>query len=158
MTQLSLKVSPSMEIVRQGLQDLAAEIPKVGRLQIYQAALRAKTKLRLPGAKPSYPIKWDSEKQRRAFFATDGFGAGIPTSRTDKLVNAWQIVKITDGYSLVNATPYTKYVQGNAYGVLGSGIHSGRWKKFRDIVDEEMEKLPQEIDDAITIVARRDGF
>lgn len=29
-----------------------------------------------------YPIEWTSEKQRRAFFATDGFGAGIPYKRS----------------------------------------------------------------------------
>jgi len=29
-----------------------------------------------------YPIQWTTEKQRRAFFATDGFGRGIPTRRT----------------------------------------------------------------------------
>lgn len=28
------------------------------------------------------PIEWASEKQRRAFFATNGFGAGIPYSRS----------------------------------------------------------------------------
>lgn len=43
-----------------------------------------------PGERPTYPINWASEKQRRAFFATDGFGRGIPTPRTDGLVNSWQ--------------------------------------------------------------------
>jgi len=28
-----------------------------------------------------YPIEWTSEKQRKAFFATDGFGGGIPYKR-----------------------------------------------------------------------------
>ncbi len=34
---------------------------------------------------PKYPIRWKSEKQRRAFFATDGFGKGIPYKRIGKL-------------------------------------------------------------------------
>ena len=38
-----------------------------------------------------YPIEWTSDKQRRAFFATDGFGAGIPYQRTHDLAAAWDI-------------------------------------------------------------------
>ena len=40
---------------------------------------------------PKYPIRWKSEKQRRAFFATDGFGGGIPYKRTHQLVAAWKV-------------------------------------------------------------------
>jgi hypothetical protein len=37
-----------------------------------------------------YPIRWTSAKQRRAFFATDGFGRGIPTRRTGAVAK-WEI-------------------------------------------------------------------
>jgi hypothetical protein len=39
-----------------------------------------------------YPIVWTTEKQRKAFFATDGFGAGIPTRRTGRTRSGWQLV------------------------------------------------------------------
>lgn len=38
-----------------------------------------------------YPIQWTSERQRRAYFATDGFGHGIPYRRTGRLVSAWRL-------------------------------------------------------------------
>jgi len=38
-----------------------------------------------------YPIQWTSEKQRRAFFATDGFGHGIPYKRTGQYVKGWHV-------------------------------------------------------------------
>jgi hypothetical protein len=44
-----------------------------------------------PGS-PKYPIRWTSERQRRAFFATDGFGRGIPTKRSHALSQAWQVI------------------------------------------------------------------
>jgi hypothetical protein len=44
-----------------------------------------------PGS-PKYPIRWPSERQRRAFFATDGFGRGIPTKRSHALSQAWQAI------------------------------------------------------------------
>lgn len=34
---------------------------------------------------------WTSERQRRAYFASNGFGAGIPYSRKGKLAAAWKI-------------------------------------------------------------------
>lgn len=42
-----------------------------------------------PG-KVKYPIQWTSERQRRAFFATNGFGGGIPYVRTGNLAKAWK--------------------------------------------------------------------
>ena len=38
-----------------------------------------------------YPIRWKSVKQRRAFFATNGFGKGIPYRRTGTIARSWQI-------------------------------------------------------------------
>jgi len=43
-----------------------------------------------------YPIEWTSEKQRRAYFATNGFGKGIPYKRkTGKrsLMGGWKVRK-----------------------------------------------------------------
>jgi len=39
-----------------------------------------------------YPIEWETIKQQRAFFASRGFGRGVPTKRTDKLRTSWVIV------------------------------------------------------------------
>src|SRR6266404_203260 len=39
-----------------------------------------------------YPIEWTSERQRKAFFASDGFGNGIPYKRTDQLTDSWVVV------------------------------------------------------------------
>lgn len=44
-----------------------------------------------------YPIQWTSERQRKAFFATDGFGAGIPYRRTGRLRDAWRVVSDVQG-------------------------------------------------------------
>jgi hypothetical protein len=73
-------------------------------------------------------------------------------------VSRWQIVPLENGYTLTNPTPYTKYVQGDAYGVVHSGIHRDRWDPLRDIVEQETDKLPEEIEKNIVMVARRNGF
>lgn len=40
------------------------------------------------------PIDWTSRKQQQAYFASGGFGRGIPTKRSGALANAW-IVRVT---------------------------------------------------------------
>jgi len=66
---------------------------------------------------PHYPIIWQSERQRRAFFATDGFGGGIPYQRTGALQSSWVMEKTGGGAQFVvivrNPTSYAKYVVGS---------------------------------------------
>jgi len=158
MTQLTLKLEGA-EIVRKGLENLSAEVPKVSRRRIYNAMLKIRTRMRKPGKAIRYPVKWDSEKQRRAFFATNGFGRGIPTGRSGRYTSGWQIAQDGSiGYRIENSTPYSKYLGGTAFGPGQSRIHQERWPILRDVFDEEVKKLPKEIDDEIKVVARRSGL
>ena len=157
MTQLSVKVQ-NVEIVRKGLEDLGREVPRVARLRIYRTMQKIQKRMRTPGAKINYPVKWDSEKQRRAFFATNGFGRGIPTHRTDSYSKGWNIERRESGYKMVNQVKYSQYIGGTAYGTNQSRIHEGRWPVLRNVADEETTSLAKEIDTDITMVARRKGF
>ena len=70
----------------------------------------------LPGP-PVYPIRWKSQKQRRAFFASNGFGRGIPSRRKGTLLLGWKVryKRTSEGgvISLINDVPYMRYVQGD---------------------------------------------
>jgi hypothetical protein len=63
-----------------------------------------------------YPIQWTTEKQRRAFFATNGFGGGIPTQRTGEIPAAWDMEMIVDPGAfrilIINRNPKAKWVYG----------------------------------------------
>ena len=156
MTQLSIKVKG--ELVRKGLQDFSAEVPKVGRRQIYNTLIRIQRRMSKSGKRPTYPIKWDSDKQRKAFFASDGFGRGIPSVRTFKYEDAWKVTPSQNGYVLENASGYAQYLSGDAYGQVHSGIHKGRYENLRDVVDDETKKLPDDVEKELVIVARRKGL
>lgn len=69
----------------------------------------------VPGP-PVYPLRWKSSRQRRAFFATRGFGRGIPTVRTGEMVSGWRVTveNRPDGGVLVleNPSPVMPFVQG----------------------------------------------
>lgn len=73
-------------------------------------------RLRRNPGKVKYPIQWTSEKQRRAFFATDGFGHGIPYKRTGGLVKSWHVRgdyrQGFGGIAVYNDNPAAEFVQG----------------------------------------------
>ncbi len=55
-------------------------------------------------------------RSRRAFFATKGFGRGIPARRTGDILKAWVVEVTRQGQTnyiiLTNTAPYAKYVYG----------------------------------------------
>ena len=65
---------------------------------------------------PKYPIQWTSERQRKAFFATRGFGRGIPTRRTGRINEGWrtEVTATADGglIEIYNTEPSTPFVWG----------------------------------------------
>lgn len=91
---------------------------------------KARRYLRFTPRTPKYPIQWQSERQRRAFFASDGFGKGIPYKRTGELAASWQIQqkKTANGADIVfyNDAPHSVYVQGDVMQRMhiASGYHS----------------------------------
>lgn len=139
MTQLSISVNG--ELVRKGLQDLQAEIPKIGKLQIYRTEQTVVRRMKeywtmnVPPELPSY-------------------------QRTGTLAGGYFIVPRENGYSIINSTPYTKHVVGNAYGLEQAWMHAkpGRHTTLRTVQEEEVEKLPPDVEKEIVMVARRVGL
>lgn len=95
-----------------------------------------------------YPIQWTSDRQRKAFFATNGFGRGIPYSRTHDLVNAWSLAvvyqpnRLTE-IALTNDDPSRVFVTGERqqrfHAVTG-------WYKDSALIDEANAELSDAIE------------
>ncbi len=156
MPQLTIRVHG--EVVRQGLQDLSTEIPQIGRLQLYYRAIRIRARMDKPAARPAYPINWVSEKQRKAFFATKGFGGGVPYIRKGAYERSWVVVRTEKGYRLENQAEGAKFVGGDAFGEGQSPIHANRWPLFRSVVEEEVQNLDEDIVKEVRLAIRRHGF
>jgi hypothetical protein len=68
-----------------------------------------------PG-KRSGKVRWKSDKQRKAYFASNGFGKGIPYRRSHKLAQGWRVVVVSAAKSEIsveNSQGYTRFVQGD---------------------------------------------
>ena len=97
-----------------------------------------------------YPIRWDSERQRHAFFATNGFGHGIPYKRTSKTV--WTLTKPFEN----EIDLFAPHPAGPVFGRMPDGawwqsnIHRGTWPHLKSILFEEIARIPQGIRDSLT--------
>lgn len=113
-----------------------------------------KTRMSVEGKPITYPVQWDSERQRRAFFATGGFGKGIPYQRTGGYIAAWKHEVIPFGHALSNPHP------AGAIGGMPAGwqsrIHRGRWTYLIQVLSDELAKLPDRISNMLKVLAGRD--
>jgi hypothetical protein len=73
---------------------------------------------RLQEIPPAYTGKrqWTSIKQQRAFFASSGFGGGIPTVRTNAIPQAWDMIFVEQAGQfrilITNPNPASKFLYG----------------------------------------------
>ena len=79
-------------------------------------------------------------KQKAAYFATDGFGGGIPSTRTDAIANSWQTVidlqTLTAGY--INNHPATKFL----LGTFQQRFHANTGWRREDLIALEIMASP----------------
>ena len=153
-----LKVETNAKIVRKGMESLKVEPPKIARARMYDALVRAMRRLKRPGKKRTYPIPWVSIKQMRAFFASNGFGGGIPHVRKGLYQKGFRIRRLPNGHELSNTSRGANFIGGNARGKGQSRIHQGFYPLIRDEVDKEVKKLPSAVIDHLKIVARQKGL
>lgn len=118
---------------------------------LYETASRVKERMSVEGKPVRYPINWDSERQRRAFFATNGFGRGIPYQRTNAYRFGWKVERVALGSNLSNRHPA---------GAIGgtptwqSSIHRDRWPHLLTVLFEELARIPAEISNKFKVTAR----
>ncbi len=120
------------ELTRMGLQNLDAEIPKIGRKQIYQTAQAVVRREKI------YPSR-SASRYTRSY----RFRAG------------WTIEQYELGYRIMNRVPYGHYVVGDAFGGNQAWMHQGIWVPFREVADEEAAKLPEAIRNELSLAIRR---
>ncbi|HBU28385.1 MAG TPA: hypothetical protein DEB56_00725 [Thiobacillus sp.] len=135
---MQLTIKSNADLVRQGLQDLSSQPVKIGRRKIFDAMNRITREME------GYP----GERPGQRYIRTGNLGA------------SWQVRRLEDGYQIYNNAShkgrrYARYVVGDAYGQGQAWMHSGRWQLFRDVVEDEIDKLPEEVANELDLVARR---
>lgn len=155
---MRIKITTNARMVRKGLENLAAALPKIGRQTMYDALFRAQKKLKRPGKPIAYPVKWDSIRQRKKVMAMLREQNNLPYKRTGAYQKGYRIRALKNGHELSNPLPHAQYIGGNARGGRQSSIHQGRWPLMRDVLDKELARLPSAIVSHMKVVARQKGF
>jgi hypothetical protein len=120
--QLKVTAMPTADNMRRVMTRVTFGLVKEA-VTVNQSAFKARVQ---PPNAVKYPIQWASEKQRRAFFATDGFGGGIPYKRTGKLANNSTLIaaQTADGGTVILQIPSPgQYVFGNFRGQYQQPMH-----------------------------------
>ncbi len=126
-----------LRTLRRNIKQIPRRLNNSLKGQKGRLANRALSKLTKEPGPPIYPLRWASERQRRAYFATNGFGKGIPYQRTGKLQDGWDVDFQPDQeggtIALVNPVAYMRYVQGNQ----SQPFHEDTgYVQVRDVVDD----------------------
>lgn len=155
--QMTVKTKGA-ELVRKGLEDLTTQIPQIARSRIYNTMLAMRRELRTPAPRPTYPIRWDSDRQRRYVLAMLRARDDLPYQRTGELPAAWEIVPARNGYRLENPKSAALYLYGDHSGSGQSNIHAGRHPLMAVVVENHIMELPPDIENHISYYARGKGL
>jgi hypothetical protein len=149
--------------IREVIKDLQRffykRVPAAGLWALEAAAKRVQKRMQEPGKPSTSPVHWDSIRQMRAYFASNGFGGGIPYRRRGIYERGWQLRKNPDGTDLSNRSRGARFIGGLASGAdlspgkKQSSIHKGRYRLLRPTADEEIKRLHQDVIDRLRIEA-----
>jgi len=158
MPTVGIHVKGDSKLVRKGLEDLGAAIPKVGAYQIYRTLQKAKVRLKKPGKKVVYPINWDNPRQKIKVIIMLKKDNNLPYRRQGDYQQGFKIIKAPNGYDLVNDLEKASFIGGDAEGQGQSKIFRGRYPIVRQVIDEEFAKLPSAVVEHLIRTAKDKGL
>lgn len=128
--------------------------------------IRSEMQVIAPARNENDPVNWDSTKQKIAFFATDGFGEGVPHVRQGRYPN-FEVTALPMGYGISAKSP-----AGAIGGTIGassptiselsqleswqSAIHKGHWKPLLPVVRKQIGDLAKTIFEKLKNLVRDD--
>ncbi len=148
---MKIDIQTNIKEIRRAILGFIAKLPGGGLSVLESTARELKSRMSKPGAPIRYPVQWDSPKQKRAFFATNGFGKGIPYQRTNKYIQSGEVQRFADKVTFSN--PHPAGAIGGIPGGWQSRIHRGRWPYITKELFEVLKELPANLSNAIRVIA-----
>lgn len=150
MPSISLRVKSNVKLVRRGLENLRAQLPKIGDFRAKEAAKEIARRMSRPGRKIKYPVDWDSLKQKIyviiRIMKKQGF---LPFIRTHAHERGWKTENIQRGAKVYNNVRGSKYLYGTMRSTRQSNIHVGRWLILRVVYDKVVADLPKRVKESL---------
>jgi hypothetical protein len=147
-------VAKNAVLVRKALQDLEAEIPRIGRKAVYDSLRAAKTELAKEADIPPGKYPWKTSRQRiYVILAIKSGELPRPYRRTHEYSTGWKLRALKDGWSLANEADHAGWVAGGS--VRQARLHRGRWAAFRPTVQKHLDTLDEKVKDSLAVLLAR---
>lgn len=143
-TSVSIKVVGA-DVVRQGLENLDRDIPRIGAARIFAAMNRARKRV------TTYPPPIPTSRYKR----TGTYKRSFQVRRNPRSGLRKNVGYTLFGRAVQKGRDYTRYVGGDAFGRRQASIHENRWPVIREIVEDEVKGLPREIEDNVRLSIKR---
>lgn len=153
-----VEIKPELQHLRQ-TERAAAHFPLLADGAVRQNFPRIRERvLRIVRVEPvkqsGQKTRWTSRKQQKAFHASDGFGAGIPTVRTHDYINAFDVVlnPASPGageIGVTNADPVTRYMPGGEE--EQPYLVDAGWQNITQVLDDEKPGIEADLVNGILL-------
>ena len=144
--------STTQEAIKQ-LQSIPGKLNRAAGKTLKSASEEVTRIMKRPGLPPSYPINWDSIKQKVAVIIKLKKRGELPYKRKNAYVNAWENRPIEGGYQSENIGHQALFLAGSVSGeypgavrVQSSGqshIFAGRWRLIKPVVASVLARMPK---------------
>lgn len=151
----SISIRSKHKLVKRNLEVLRGSYKKIGKYRLAEVAAEIKRRMQTPGGKVKRPIRWASLLQKLAYFASNGFGGGIPTIRKHVYERGWKSETTANGAKVYNKTRGSKFIGGDVRGKSQSPIHVGTWILLRSAYDAVIKKLPKAVVESLRALPKR---
>jgi len=146
----SIEIKNNIKLVRRNLENLRASLPKIGKFRAVEAVTEIARRMAKPGKKITYPVNWDSLKQKIYVIMMIMRKQGkLPFVRTHSHERGWKTEATTRGAKVYNNVRGSKYLYGTMRNMKQSNIHLGRWLILRVVYDKVVVGLPKKIKESI---------
>jgi hypothetical protein len=145
-------IQSNINLVTKQITYFIKRTPSAGVELLAVVARRMQTRLNETPAAVTYPLEWDSEKQKTDFFASNGFGNGIPYQRTGNTK-----FSVNGPFGNREVDLYAPHPAGALFGApwlnfWRSKLHRQRWPDLLQILVDELQHIPESISDTLKIV------
>lgn len=142
MSELTIEVNGAAAVVKR-YGELGQKITDLVVDRILTRLEQAQKFMQEPGKRITYPVQWDSDKQRKYVMALLRESGNLPYQRTGAYVGAWTLLaqRKPVRVELSNASPSAEYMCGKRQ----SRIHQGRWNVLADEYNRVARELPTQV-------------
>lgn len=145
-----VKMKTNVKVVRKNLENLRLALPKIGEHRALETSVEIARRMAKPGKKITYPVKWDSLKQKvKVIIMIMRKQGTLPYIRTHAHERGWKSEAFRSGGKVYNSVRGSKYLYGTMRNTKQSNIHVGRYLVLRTVYDAVVAGLPKRIKDSI---------